>query len=329
MDWNRAYQYRLDWFTSFVAVAESGGFSAAALTLYRSQPRISMQVAELERAIGFKVFDRSVHPVVLTPEGRVLLRRALALLDCVDGIAELAEGSGGAIQGQLRLGLYPSAATFLFPLLIDRLRQTHPALELLLWEGPTLSLDQALLDGAVDLAVRAVVPQPDTTRLGYEMLWREDLVAVLPDRDPRAGKPELPVGDLRDDPLIVVGSASGKTASNFEASLAMRRAGIDPKIAHRTNQPQTLIALVRRGLGIGVTNVLAMRVSNLDGVTLVPIDDPECRREVALWWRRDNTDSPARQLVRDAIISCTATAVEELGDSHIALLHPDHERSRV
>ena len=48
MDLAQAYRYRLDWIASFVAVAEYGGFSAAATALYRSQPRISIQIAELE-----------------------------------------------------------------------------------------------------------------------------------------------------------------------------------------------------------------------------------------------------------------------------------------
>lgn len=60
MSWHRSYEYKLDWFTSFVAVAEYHDFSPAARVLFRSQPRVSVQMAELGRALGMRVFDRSV-----------------------------------------------------------------------------------------------------------------------------------------------------------------------------------------------------------------------------------------------------------------------------
>ena len=80
MDLTAAYGYRLDWIVSFVAVARHGGFSAAAKASFRAQSRISMHIAELEKAIGVQLFDRMVHPTVLTPEGRALLPHAEEIL---------------------------------------------------------------------------------------------------------------------------------------------------------------------------------------------------------------------------------------------------------
>jgi len=69
MDFRRIYNYRIDWIISFVAVAHHGGFSAAAKALYRSQPRVSSHVADLEQELGTLLLDRSVHPARLTPRG--------------------------------------------------------------------------------------------------------------------------------------------------------------------------------------------------------------------------------------------------------------------
>lgn len=80
MDFGRIYNYRIDCIISFVAVAHHGGFSAAAKALYRSQPRVSSHVADLEQELGTLLLDRSGHPARLTPEGRALLPHAEEIL---------------------------------------------------------------------------------------------------------------------------------------------------------------------------------------------------------------------------------------------------------
>ena len=75
MDLTAAYGFRMDWIVSFVAVARHGGFSAAAKATFRSQSRISEHIAELEKALGVQLFDRTTtRPDLLLPERRGALR---------------------------------------------------------------------------------------------------------------------------------------------------------------------------------------------------------------------------------------------------------------
>lgn len=297
MDLSPLYRYRLDWITSFVAVAQYGGFSAAAAALYRSQPRISIQVAELERALGVKLFDRSMHPAVLTPEGRIVLPHAEAVLRHVQALCNDASPADGAVHGEVRLAIYPSASAFLLPHLYARLRVVHPQIRVVLREGPTIALDELLLSGEADLAVRPVLPSVTGNRLAHSILWREPLVAVVAARDPLAAEAFVQLDELAGMQLITIGADEDHTSSQFETNQAFAQAGLSPQVVFRSNQPQTLIALVRRGLGTGVTNCLAMTTSNLDGVRLVPIADAHCQRETALWWRADQPLSPATAAV--------------------------------
>jgi DNA-binding transcriptional LysR family regulator len=303
MDLSQLYRYRLDWIASFAAVAEHGGFSAAASALYRSQPRISIHVAELERALGVKLFDRSTHPAVLTPEGRTVLPHARAVLEHVQALCDSAASAGGQVRGEVRLAIYPSASAYLLPELLVSLREAHPAVNLVLREGPTRALDELLLRGEADLAVRPVMPPVSGGRLAHAVMWREPLVAVVGAGHPLASEPFVQLGELADMQLITIGEQEDRTSSQFETNLVFDQAGLTPHVMFRTNQPQTLVALVRRGLGTGVTNCLAMSTSNLTGVRLVPIADTHCQREVALWWRTDETRSPATKAVHDLISS--------------------------
>ncbi|MEQ7123323.1 LysR family transcriptional regulator [Actinopolymorpha sp. B11F2] len=305
MDLSQVYRFRLDWITSFVAVAQYGGFSAAAAALYRSQPRISIHVAELERALGVRLFDRSVHPAVLTPEGRAILPHAKAVLAHVQ---ELCDGaaSDGTARGEVRLAIYPSAAAFLLPELLVELRRLHPHVKLVLREGPTMALSELVLTGEADLAIRPVLPPVSTEKLAHKALWQEPLVAVVGSRHPFAGQDGVELDALAGMPLITIGEGEEQASSQFETNLVFEQAGLSPHVVFRSNQPQTLIALVRRGLGIGVTNSLAMTTSNLDGVRLVPIADAHCQREVALWWRTDQPRSVAATAVHEVVCGLPA-----------------------
>jgi len=285
MDLTGAYGYRLDWIVSFVAVARYGGFSAAAKAVFRGQSRISEHVAELEKALGVQLFDRTAHPVALTPEGRALLPHAEEILTRLDLLTDLSTG------GQVRFGAYPSVAAWLFPQVALRLQREQPAVHLLLHEGPSIDLEEALNQGEIDLAIRPVHPLVANSELEHELLWREPLVAVFQLDHPLAKADAVSLAELAALPLISIGETSG--SRQFESHLAFASAGLNPPSAFRTNQPQTLLALVRRGLGTGVTNALAMTTGNLDGVRLVPIRDAGVDRQVAVFWHRDRPRSPA------------------------------------
>lgn len=292
-------QIKLDWLYSFVAVEEYGGFSAAAAVLHRSQPRLSVQVAELERVLGAKLFDRSVHPVVLTPEGRTVLPEAKVVLRSLTAIG-VGMASSSDITGEVRLGVYPSAGAVVFPPLVAALASAHPRLRVVLWEGSTLLLEEALLNGEIDLAIRATVPMPEGGHLTHEYLWREPLVAIVPAGDELTRRTHVPLEDIARRPLVTIGDAFGRAGSHFEAHAALEEAGVDANIVYQTSEPQTLVSIVRHGLGVGLTNALAVVVSNTDGVEVVPVNS-SCERRVALWWRHNPSASAARDAVRAGV----------------------------
>jgi DNA-binding transcriptional LysR family regulator len=305
MDFLGVYHYRIDWIVSFVAVAHHGGFSAAAKALYRSQPRVSSHIADLEQELGVKLLDRSVHPAVLTPEGRALLPHAEEILHRLNVLADL---TGGAIRGEVRLGAYPSAAAYLYPLAARALQRAHPQVRLVLREGPSVALSGAVADGDVDLAIRPVLPLINDDRMVSTVLWREPLVAVFRADDPLARARAVRLGQIASLPLVTIGESDDAHARQYETNFAFAHAGLTPTIAAQTNQPQTLVSLVRHGMGTGVTNSLAMTTANVQGVALVPLADAYCERVVALWWRDDHVSSPATAAVRDVIATLPAPA---------------------
>ncbi|MCI2417847.1 LysR family transcriptional regulator [Saccharopolyspora sp. K220] len=315
MDFSRVQNYRIEWLVSFVAVAHHGGFSAAAKALYRSQPRISSHIADLEQALGVRLFDRTVQPVGLTPEGRALLPHAQETLNRFEALVDAASGEAGSVRGEVRLAVYPSAGAYLFPLAVRQLWRTHPHLNLVLREGQTLDIGAALCRGDVDLAVRPLLPLVGDSGLACTPLWREPLVAMFPRGHGLASTEGVWLNQIVGTRLVTLGESSDERSHQFETDHAFAEAGLSPTIAFQTNQPQTLVSMVNHGLGVGITNSLAMQQANTDGVLCVPILDAHCHRTVALWWRADQPGSTAVEAVRTALLSLPRPRFEWATDS--------------
>lgn len=290
---------RLEWFVSFLSVIDTGSFSAAAEVVHRSQPRVSMHVAALEREAGVPLFDRNRRPVALTDAGAVLADHARTILrQLADTEAAMAVHRGAA-RGVVTLGSYPSASVAFVPQLLERMARTRPAIKVVLVERSTLELDGALATGEIDMCLRPMTPPPGPS-VEYRPLWREDLIVVHRPDHPLAALPEpLPVTTVAGYPLITIGRLGSPTAMGFEMYRAFRERGFEPNAVQATNQPQTLISLVRSGLGIGVTNLLAVDTADARGVVARALDVP-CGRRVAVHWSGTTPLTPAaRTLLRE------------------------------
>jgi DNA-binding transcriptional LysR family regulator len=169
-----------------------------------------------------------------------------------------------------------------------------------------VDLEAALVRGDLDLAIRPVHPLVTDESLTHELLWREPLTAVFPEDHPLAAQQAVGLAQLAELPLISIGESDGPR--QFESHLAFASKGLSPESAFRTNQPQTLLSLVRHGMGVGVTNTLAVTTADLTGVRLVPISDAGVERQVALFTRRDRPRSPALDQVVSAIRAVNAPA---------------------
>lgn len=290
---------RLEWLVSFLGVIDTGSFSAAADVVHRSQPRVSMHVAALERAAGVPLFDRDQRPVALTDAGAVLAEHARTMLRQLADAEDHMAAHRGAARGVVTLGSYPSASAAFVPQLLERMARTRPAIKVVLVERPTLELDGALAAGEVDIALRPMAPPPGPS-MESRPLWWEGLVVVHRPDHPLAGLPEpLPVGKVAQYPLITIGRLGSPEAMGFETYRAFRERGFEPNAVQATNQPQTLISLVRSGLGIGVTNLLAVSTADASGVVARRMDVP-CGRRVAVHWNATNPLTPAaRTLLRE------------------------------
>lgn len=144
-----------DHYRSFLAVAETGSFTAAARIVRTTQPTVGRHVAALEAGLGASLFKRSPRGLVLTPAGQDLVPHAEAMAAAV-AAAERGVASNVAIaSGAVRITAGEYLSVEVLPPLLARLAHAHPQLEL---EVLASNRTEDLLLGEADIAVRMVAP---------------------------------------------------------------------------------------------------------------------------------------------------------------------------
>jgi LysR family transcriptional regulator, nitrogen assimilation regulatory protein len=166
----------------FIAVAERGGFAAAANTLHVAQSALSRHVKELEREMGGNLLERNARGVTVTESGKVLLARGRWLLGAIDDVKTETQTENREPSGTVRIALPSSLADIFYGLLAASFTRNFPRVRLELSEGLTESLTDRLLRSELDLAVLTGPRHND--HLEFEMLVSEQVFLIGRPDDP-------------------------------------------------------------------------------------------------------------------------------------------------
>lgn len=282
----------------FLAVAEEGSFRSAARREGVSQPAVSQGIALLEGEIGARLFDRVGRRVGLTPEGRLLLAPARAVLDDLSGLRNLVDRSRGAVRGRLELGTTDAASIYVLPRVYRAYRRRYPDVELSVHVEGTEPLLRQLAERTIEIAVvslsvgerRAAPPAPG---FSAEPLHREELLFILPPRHPLAGRARVSLAELADTPLITFKQESitrQAVAGLFAA------AGVEPRVAMEVSSPEAIKKLVEVGLGASVLPARSVAAEVRAGTLVAPrVTGGKLRRVLGVVRDARRTASPAAE----------------------------------
>jgi DNA-binding transcriptional LysR family regulator len=162
---------------TFLAIAESGSFSAAAKAVFRTQSAITMQVKTLEDSLGVELFDRSKRPPLLNNAGRAFAEKAKEVVYAFDRL--VAEVNSETIGGQLNLGVVPSVITGLIPKALVALRLKYPKVHIEVTMGQSAELVKQVRRGSLNAAVVSDLLE-SRSGLQWSPFAREPLVLIAP-----------------------------------------------------------------------------------------------------------------------------------------------------
>jgi DNA-binding transcriptional LysR family regulator len=299
-DQREAMSLQTAWLRSFLAIADKGGFAAASGAVHLSQSRVSAHIAALEHALGVTLFDRKARPTSLTEAGELFRGHAQsALVELQRGI-DAARTTLDNLVARVRIASYPSVSSTYLPGVLQQLKTKHPGVSVELHEGNAASLEDFVVSGTVDLAFRPLLPKMRDSMLCHRTIWREDIVAVMRESDPLAERESITIDQIIARPLIGNPSGTPEDGGGFDLRNALGDVAARADIAYLTDQPATLVALVRSAFGIGLINRLALQTTSIDGLAVRALDSPTAYRDVAIFWARRRGDSAPVSAFLDA-----------------------------
>jgi DNA-binding transcriptional LysR family regulator len=226
-----------------VAVAEEGGFTAAALRLHTVQSTVSTVVRALERDLGTALFERTTHRVALTPAGTAFLPAARAALEAAEQARATVDGARWKVSGCVRVGVVPGCWAEPHRALA-KLRREHPAVRAEVRMAHPDELRAAVRESTVDVMV-GVVPADDAGADGLvaRSLRREEMVLVTA---PSSEGGAVTVAEAAR--LAVVDFAPGWAVREV-ADRAFREAGVARVVSCEVSEVEAAAELVRHDFG--------------------------------------------------------------------------------
>jgi LysR family hydrogen peroxide-inducible transcriptional activator len=236
-----------------VAVAEHRHFGRAAEVCNVSQPTLSSQIRKLEDELGVTLLERTNKRVDLTPVGGQILLHAQRALAEAGQMEAVAQAARDPLVGPLKLGVIPTLAPYLMPMILKPLKQAYPGITLELWEDQTRWLIDGLRNHRLDAALLATAP--GAAEITDLMLFKEPLLAVLPQNHRLAKSAKVDEEALADELLVLADGHCLATQALEACGAKVKRVGLAASMQASTLE--TLVNLVAAGYGTTLLPALA------------------------------------------------------------------------
>jgi len=266
------------------AIGELKHFRKAAEKCFVSQPTLSGQIKKLEEEIGVQLLERTTRNVFLTPIGEEIVKIARRILADVDSIENMVSTFSDPMSGPLNIGLIPTIAPYLLPLIMQPLNKTYPKLEIVLHELQTEVILNKLSEGSLDAGILAV--PLEMKGLEEIILYTEPFFVAANIRHPFAAKLCIKVEDLLDETVLLLEEGHCLRGQVMEVcSQTMTKERKD----FQGTSLETIRHMVSTGIGITLIPQTAIDQKNLtqkSSIKYIPFNKPAPARRVGLLFRK-------------------------------------------
>lgn len=265
-----------------LAVETHRHFGKAAKASFVSQPTLSMQIKKLEDSLGVTLIERSNKNVMLTPMGKKIARLAKEILSRVEQMKDIAKSEQNPFAGEIRIGIIPTVAPYLLPLIMPALNKKFPALTIFLLEQQTKHLVHNLQEGSIDAGILAL-PIPEENLIHAD-LYSETFLLAVPKQHEFAHKKQIKQAELEDKTILLL--EEGHCLRDQALELCQTA------LAHEAHNFQatsleTLRHMVAAGVGITLMPELACAKGEAH-IAYIPFNKNKPKRQIALFWRKSS-----------------------------------------
>ena len=275
---------------TFVAIAETGSFSAAGEKLHLTQPAISKRIALLEDQLNTQLFDRVGRQVVLTQAGQVLLGKANTILQYVQSAQREIADLKGEVTGKLSIATSHHLGLHYLPSYLREFSTLYPDVKLDLHFLDSEHAYNEILQGRFDIAIITLALEQDA-RINSNVLWQDQLYFVAAATHPLAAQSNLHLADLSPHQAIMPDTNTYTTRLIKDM---FDQQGQALNITMVTNHLDTIKMMLSIGLGWGV---LPGGIID-DQLHVLSVDCPPITRPLGVIYHNQRTlNNAARKFV--------------------------------
>ncbi|MGW0594669.1 LysR family transcriptional regulator [Streptosporangium sp. NPDC002607] len=290
----------------------SDSVTATAAALHLTPSAVSQQLAALEREVGHTLVVRTGRKLALTPAGRILAGHAEEINSRLKiAEADLAAHAGGVL-GQLRIGAFPTAISWLVAPAIVELRRQAPGVDVTVVDAEAHMSHRMLMRGDIDVTVSLEYesdPERDSPDIVKFPLYIERFKAVLPHAHPLAGEEGIGLTQLTEEGWIMPSPGNPCRTMVLQACAEL---GFHPPISHVSDDYRAALALVAAEAGICLVPESALSARDADWVTILPTRGIAPLRKVIMTTRRDNQGHPVVRAGLEAMRAAVAEPDSEI-----------------
>lgn len=278
----------------FIATAEFGQISQAAIHLNISQSAVTSAIQELEGMLGVALFTRTAQGMNLTDSGRHFLNHAYSIQRSVDDALNSPQPDT-RVEGTLKVAASYTVMGYFLPTTCNAWRSgTRNWAQL--FEDRRASIERGLLDGRYDIAVLLTgnLTEPG---IAAETLFNSERRLWLPSRHPLGEKADLGLADVAGEPYIMLTvDEAGQSALRY-----WQQSGHRPQVILHTSSVEAVRSMVANGSGVAILSDLVYRPWSLEGkrIETLSLVDPVPSMSVGLAWRRDTEASAGMRAFRE------------------------------
>jgi len=284
-----------------IALEELKHFRKAADKCFVSQPTLSGQIKKLEDELNVQLMERSSRKVIFTPAGLDIVAKAKTILLEAKSLKEIAKSHNEPMRGTLHIGLIPTIAPYLLPVIIPIIKQTFPDLELYLHESQTNVLLKQLEEGELDCLLLALLPGMESFK--QLDLYDEPLELALSDKHVWSSKKSIDLNELSGEHVLML--ADGHCLRDQALGFCFTAGAIEDN-SFKATSLETLRHMISAENGLTLLPQLAIPLNrHQSGVKYIPFKSPKPVRKISLLSRNNS----ARQVCFDQLARLIHEAV--------------------
>jgi len=283
---------------AFVAIADCGGYSAAARVLNVAQSALSRTIVEIEQELGTCVLERTTRRVTLTAAGEQLLQNARRVLQEFDAAMSRFQLYKTGHVGIVSLAALSSFASILLPEIISQFRKDKEGVRLILKDGFAEEVVNYVLSGKVEFGVTSLTRKHET--LVWESIVADKLVCICSKKHSFAKKSFIAWEKLNGENFVSFDPSSSVRAW---VDRALQRMNITLGAVTEARDVSTVAGLVSADLGVSVVPSLVLPMMQFCKIATLDLVEPVVEREICLVYDPLTPISPASRALMDLLRS--------------------------